>query len=58
MAVVSALEQEHDSKPFFEAVREFYVKSIKTMIQKFPFGDAIFRELEILLPTKLTTSSI
>ena len=49
---VAELEQEHDTKPFFEAVRKFYVKSIQKMIQKFPFGDRLFRDLEILVPGK------
>ena len=49
---MAELEQEHDTKPFFEAVRKFYVKSIQKMIQKFPFGDRLFRDLEILVPGK------
>ena len=57
-AAISVLEQEHDTKPFFEAVRKFYVKSIQKMIQKFPFGDSLFRDLEILLPAKLTITTI
>ena len=55
---VSAMEQEHDTKPFFDAVKKFYVISIKKMIQKFPFGDSLLRDLEILKPKKLTSSTI
>ena len=29
---ISVLEQEHDTDPFFEAVKRFYVKSIQKMI--------------------------
>ncbi len=56
-AAISVFEQERNTKPFFEAVRKFYVTSIKKMIQKFPFGDSLFRDLEILLPTKLTSTT-
>ena len=51
---VSAMEKEHDTKPFLDAVKKFYVISIKKMIQKFPFGDS----LEILQPKTLTSSTI
>ena len=50
---VATMEEEHDTKPFFVAVRKFYEKSIKKMILKFPFGDSLMCELEILLPGKL-----
>ena len=36
---VAELEQEHDTKPFFWAVRKFYVASLKKMLKKFPFGE-------------------
>ena len=52
---IAGLEEEHDTKPFFDAVRNFYIKSTKKMIQKFPFGDSLLRDLDILLPKKLNT---
>lgn len=48
------MEEEHDSKPFFQAVRKFYVVSIKKMIQIFPFGDSLLRDLAILQPNKMS----
>ena len=54
---VSAMEKEHDTKPFLDAVKKFYVISIKKMIQKFPFGDSL-EILEILQPKTLTSSTI
>lgn len=50
---IATLEEEHDTKPFFEAVRKFYEMSIKKMIQKFPFGDSLMCDFEIFLPKKL-----
>ena len=35
---VAELEQEHDPKPFFTAVRKFYVASVKKMLNKFRLG--------------------
>ena len=55
---IAGLEEEHDTKPFFDAVRNFYIKSTKKMIQKFPFGDSLLRDLDILLPKKLNTSTL
>ena len=57
-ASIAVLEQERDPKPFFEAVRNFYVSSIKKMIQKFPFGDPLLRDLGILQPNKVTSYSV
>ena len=39
-------------KSFFIAVRSFYVNSIKKMLQKFPFGDTLLKDLGILQPQK------
>jgi hypothetical protein len=49
---VAALEEERDPKPFFTAVRKFYLASIKKMIKKFPFSDTILKDLGILQPDK------
>ena len=50
---VAELEQEHDTKPFFSAVRTFYLETIKKMVKKFPFGDTLMKKLSILDPNKL-----
>ena len=39
------LEQEYDLKPFFAAVRSFYISSIKKMLAKFPFEDPLLKSL-------------
>ena len=49
---VAELEQEQDTKPFFSAVRKFYVASLKKMLKKFPFGDTLLKDLEVLQPNK------
>ena len=51
-ACLRELEEEYDLKPFFEAVRSFYVSSIKKMLNKFPFGDTLLKDLGILQPDK------
>ena len=50
----SAMEQEHDTKPFFDSVKKFYVKTSKND----PFGDSLLRDLEISQQKKLTSSTI
>ena len=37
---IAEFEEEHDTKPNFTAVRNFFVASLKKMLQKFPFGDS------------------
>lgn len=49
---VAELEQEHDTKPFFTAVRKFYVATVTKMLSKFPFGDTLMKNLAILHPSK------
>ena len=46
------LEEEHELKPFFSAVRKFYIASIKKMLSKFPFGDSLLKNLGVLQPEK------
>jgi len=43
---LAEIEKEHDIKPFFNAVRKFYVASIciQKMIQKFPFQDPLLKD--------------
>ena len=41
------LESTHDIKPFFTAVRTFYVETIKKMQKKFPFDDSLMKHLGI-----------
>ena len=52
---VAELEQEHDTKPFFSAVRNFYIATIQKMLNKFPFGDPLMKNLGILNPNKATS---
>ena len=35
---------------FFEAVRGFYISSTKKMLNKFPFGDTLLKDLSVLQP--------
>ena len=44
------LEHLHDTAPFFEAIRRFYVSSTKKMLVKFPFGDSLIRDLRVIQP--------
>ena len=52
------LEAEHDLKPFFCAVRSFYIRSIRKMLQKFPFGDTLLKDLGVLQPDQTTSYSV
>ena len=47
---IAELEATHDTAPFFEAVRGFYVSSTKKMLNKFPFGDTLMKDLSVLQP--------
>ena len=47
---VAELESTHDTAPFFEAVRGFYVSSTKKMLNNFPFGDTLMKDLSVLQP--------
>ena len=57
-AAVAELEQEHDTKPFFSAVRNFYIASLKKMLKKFPFDDTLLKDLGILQPNKTATYEV
>ena len=52
---IAELEQEHDPKPFFTAIRKFYVVSVKKMLSKFPFGDTLMWNWAILNPSKTSS---
>jgi hypothetical protein len=54
---LSELQEEYDLKPFFTAVREFYTATLKKMLQKFPFGDSLLKNLSALQPDKTSTFS-
>ena len=54
-ATLAEVEQEHDTKPFFKSVRQFYCASIKKMLKKFPFGDSLMKDLGVLQPNKVST---
>ena len=51
-ACLSELEETQDISPFFNAVRKFYVETIKKMLKKFPFDDSLMKDLEVLQPEK------
>ena len=57
-ACIGDLEKELDPKPFFSAVRSFYLATIQKMLKKFPFGDPLFKDLGILLPSKVSDTVI
>jgi len=42
-ACIAELEEELDPKPFYKAVRIFYLATINKMLKKFPFGDFFLR---------------
>lgn len=50
--VLAEIEAEHDTKPFFSAVRKFYLATIQKMLKKFPFGDTLLQDLGILQPNR------
>lgn len=50
--VLAQIEEEHDTKPFFSAIRKFYIATIHKMLKKFPFGDSLLHDLGILQPEK------
>ena len=54
---LAGMEEEHDPKSLYEAVRSFYVATVKKMLKKFPFGDTILTDLGIINPDKVTTYS-
>ena len=56
-AFIAELEEELDPKPFYKAVRRFYLATIQKMLKKFPFGDSFFKDLEILRPSKASSFS-
>lgn len=49
---LAEIEEEHDTKPFFAAIRKVYLATIKKMLKKFPFGDTLLDDLGILQPEK------
>ncbi len=46
--LIAELEEELDTKPFYTAIRNFYVATIRKMVKKFPFGDSLLKDLEII----------
>ena len=49
--------EEYDPSPFYRAVRGFYVASVQKMLKKFPFGDSILKDLDVINPDKFCTCS-
>ena len=54
-AFISELEEEFDPKPFFKAVRSFYIATLNKMLKKFPFGDTVLQDLGIINPENTST---
>ena len=52
---IATLEEELDTKPFYSAVRSFYVATVKKMLNKFPFGDTLMKNLGILQRSKASS---
>ena len=52
---IAALEEELDPKPFYLAVRSFYVATDTKMLNKFPFGDTLMKNLGILQTSKASS---
>ena len=55
---VAELEEEINIKPFFSAVRQFYLATLKKMFKKFPFGDTILKDLGIVQPNKTDSYTV
>lgn len=55
---IAELEGEYDTKPFFAAVRNFYLATIKKMLLKFPFSDSLLKDLGVLQPEKTSSYSV
>ena len=55
---LATVEQEHDTKPFFDSIRRFYISSMKKMLKKLPFGDSLLSDLGILQPNKVSTYEV
>ena len=54
LGMYSALQEEVDTKPFFRAVRNFYIATVKIMLEKFLFNDSILKDLGIINPEHRT----
>ena len=55
---LTELQEEYNLKPFFTAVRNFYVASIKKMLQKIPFSDSFLKDLGVLQPENTASYSV
>ena len=54
---LSGMEEEYDPKPFYRAVHSVYAASLQKMLKKFPFGDSILKDLDIINQDKFCTCS-
>ena len=57
LGVIAEIESEHDTKPFFLAVKKLYLATIK-MLKKFPVGDTLIKDLGILQPEKTSSYAV
>ena len=55
---LSELEETKDTKPFFAAVRNFYIATIRKMTKNFPFNDTLLKDLAILQPEKTSDRDV
>ncbi len=55
---VAELEKEMDMKPFFSAVKQFYLATLKKMFKKFPFEDTLLQDLGIIRPNKTASYTV
>ena len=56
-AHLSSMEELYDPRPLYRAVRSFYIASLKKMLKKFPFGDSILKDLDVINPDKFCSYS-
>jgi hypothetical protein len=49
----AGLEEELDIRPFYCAVRSFYLATIQKMLKKFPFNDSILKDLGTINPLQV-----
>ena len=52
----SAMEEDDDPKPFYTALCNFYIATLK-MLKKFHFGDPMYKNLGVINPSQVYTYS-
>ena len=54
---LGSMEEEYDPSSLYRAVRSFYVASLQKMLKKFPFGDLILKDLDVINPDRFCVCS-